>query len=196
MPLRDGLGQGGDGLRGEGEVAGRPGDALPALHPAEAESRQVREHGQCHDGVDHLPVSAEHGLQVTADAGALGDPLQKPDVPVQPVPLLSHDGGASRAAPVRKPVQQAQVPAVRKDEAGALLPGKGKELRPWDESAVLDDAVVQMAAYVPSVLAGHGALDAGVCVPVGGVRHEAVGCLRVDGAWHAAPPVWWIKHND
>lgn len=131
--LRNGLRQFRNGLRGKGKVARRLDVALPALHGAEAEFRQIGEHRQGHDGVHHLLVPLEHHLKVPADHRLLRNLLQKPDVAVQAVLRIAVKNGAPAAPPVGQLVQQAQIPHGRKDELRPLRTRKGQELGPGRE---------------------------------------------------------------
>ena len=158
-----------DGLRGQGEVARRLGDALPALDAAEAESRQVREHGKRHDGVDHLLVAVEHGFKIPPYFRLLRYLLEEPDVPVQAVLPIAAKDGTPLPAPVGQLVQQAQVPVGGEYEFRPLAGGKSQELGPWRELAAVKHPVVLVPPDVLPVLPCNGALDAGVDMAVRGM---------------------------
>ncbi|MGM9703570.1 MAG: hypothetical protein ACI3YZ_08505, partial [Prevotella sp.] len=137
MLLRDTLRKAGDVRRGQGIPAWSLDNPLPMGYAVKSVAGGNVVHGECHDGVGHLPVATQRPLQILTDARPLGNLLQQPNVTIQLVGVVIGVCWPACLSLTLKRCHLAHVPVVGKDEFSTLRQISRQERLVWVELVVL-----------------------------------------------------------
>ena len=127
---------------------------------------QIREDGKGQDVIYHFLVPLKHFFQILPDTARLRDLLQKPDISIQAIHVITIVGRSSRSTLIGQFSNLTQVPLGRKFKLLSLFSAGVEVCLSWEKSQILVYNAPMNTAVYP--LAGFGVqhIRLGACITV------------------------------